>query len=225
MGRVLLVCRLAARDLRRHPAEAVMVLLMFAFVTTILTVGIALNGVINNPYQQTREATAGPDVTADASPGPFGQRPDLASITPLIHAPGVTGHSGPFPYAATIIRVHGYKVDVLAEGRDTAPAPVDQPEVTQGNWVREGGVVIERGFAEALGVHVGDRVTLGGRSFPVVGIAITAAVPAYPVSFCNDQCDIPMAMQSSGPRSRPSEPWGPGSGCGPTGHALALAAA
>jgi len=50
MGRVLLVCRLAARDLRRHPAEAVMVLLMFAFVTTILTVGIALNGVINNPY-------------------------------------------------------------------------------------------------------------------------------------------------------------------------------
>jgi len=174
-----------------------MVLLMIAFVTTTLTVGIALNGVINRPYQQTREATAGPDVTADASPGPYGQRPNLASITPLIHASGVTGHSGPFPYAATIIRAHGHKVDVLAEGRDTAPAPVDQPEVTQGSWVREGGVVIERGFAEALGVHAGDQVTLGGRSFPVAGIAITAAVPAYPVSFCNDQCDIPMAMQSS----------------------------
>lgn len=134
---------------------------------------------------------------SDASPGLYGQRPSLTSITPLIHASGVSGHGGPFPYAYTIIRPHGHKVDVLAEGRDAAPAPVDQPEVTQGSWVRVGGVVIERGFAEALGVHVGDRVTLGGWSFPVVGIAITAAIPAYTVSFCNDECGISIAMQNS----------------------------
>jgi predicted lysophospholipase L1 biosynthesis ABC-type transport system permease subunit len=39
-----------------------------------------------------------------------------------------------------------------------APALVDQPEVTQGTWVRPGGVVVERAFAEALGVRVGDRL-------------------------------------------------------------------
>jgi len=41
-------------------------------------------------------------------------------------------------------------------------------------------VVLERTFAEALGVGVGDRVTLNGRPFTVAGIAVTAANPPYP---------------------------------------------
>ena len=57
---------------------------------------------------------------------------------------------------------------------------IDQPYVTEGTWVRPGGVVIERGFAHELEPHPGDRVTLGGRSLRVDGIAVTAAVPAYP---------------------------------------------
>jgi putative ABC transport system permease protein len=67
----------------------------------------------------------------------------------------------------------------MAEGRDEAPAAVDQPKVVQGTWVRPGGVVVERALAGALGVHVGDRVTLDGRPFRVAGIAVTAAVPVY----------------------------------------------
>ena len=35
--------------------------------------------------------------------------------------------------------------------------------------------MLERTFAEALGVGVGDRVTLNGRAFRVAGIAVTAA--------------------------------------------------
>jgi len=41
--------------------------------------------------------------------------------------------------------------------------------------------VIEAAFADALGVHAGDQITLNGRSFRVVGVAITAAVPPYPI--------------------------------------------
>ena len=41
-------------------------------------------------------------------------------------------------------------------------------------------MVIERTFAEALGVGVGDRVTLDGRPFTVAGIAVTAAAAPYP---------------------------------------------
>ena len=52
--------------------------------------------------------------------------------------------------------------------------------MTAGSWVRPGGVVIERTFAEALGVGVGDRITLNGRPFTVAGIAVTAAIPPYP---------------------------------------------
>ena len=40
--------------------------------------------------------------------------------------------------------------------------------------------MIERTFADALGVGVGDRVTLNGRPFTVAGIAVTAANPPYP---------------------------------------------
>jgi putative ABC transport system permease protein len=75
---------------------------------------------------------------------------------------------------------------------------VDQPKVTQGGWIRPGAVVIERGFADALGVHVGDNVRIGGRSFRVAGIAVTAAIPPYPSSLCHIACPFPTAVGSLG---------------------------
>jgi putative ABC transport system permease protein len=73
---------------------------------------------------------------------------------------------------------------VQAVGRDTASASVDQPELVRGSWVRDGGVVVEAAFANTLAVRVGDPVTLDGRSFEVVGVAVTAAMPPYPGASC-----------------------------------------
>ena len=73
MGRVLLVGRLAARDLRHHPAQAVLLLLAITAATAMLTLGLALHGVTSQPYQQTRAATNGPDVVA---------------YLPVVHQPG-----------------------------------------------------------------------------------------------------------------------------------------
>ena len=87
------------------------------------------------------------------------------------------------------IRAHGLTAGVEAEGRSQAPAAVDQPKLTAGTWVRPGGVVLERTFAEALGVGVGDRVTLNGRPFTVAGIAVTAASAPYP-NLCYGGCGI-----------------------------------
>jgi putative ABC transport system permease protein len=194
-GQVVLVSRLAARDLRRRPVEALMVLLVIAAAATTLTVALALFGVTNQPYQQTRLATAGPDVVAMAGgPTPV----TVAAVASLTTAPGVTAHSGPYPAVLSVIRFRGHTVDVVAEGRDRASAPVDQPKVTQGGWVRPGAVVIERGFADALGVNVGDDVSLGGRPFRVAGIAVTAAIPPYPSSLCHIECPFPAAVGSSG---------------------------
>ena len=64
-----------------------------------------------------------------------------------------------------MLRAHGRTAAVEAEGRDQAAASVDQPKLTAGTWVRPGGVVLERTFADALGAGVGDRVTLNGRPF------------------------------------------------------------
>ncbi|HEY5354054.1 MAG TPA: FtsX-like permease family protein [Streptosporangiaceae bacterium] len=170
------------RDLRHHPAQAFLLLLAITAATATLALGLALHGVTSQPYQRTRAATNGPDVVAYLPvlhrPGRVAQPP--AQVTTLVHDPGVTGHSGPFPLVGAVVRARGRAAPAEAEGRSQAPAVIDQPKLTAGSWVRPGGVVIERTFAGALGVGVGDRVTLNGRPFTVAGIAVTAANPPYP---------------------------------------------
>ncbi len=156
MGRILLICRLAARDLRRRRAEAVLMLLVITAATATLTLGLALSGATSHPYLDTRAATAGPDVVAQSErPGKGGGPP--AGLTALEHAPGVTGYSGPYPVASPALRANGHTVPAAsgfaAEGRDQGPAALDQPKVTQGSWVRPGGAVVEPTYAAELGVR------------------------------------------------------------------------
>jgi len=172
MGTAFLVFRLAARDVRRHVAQAALLVVAIAAATATLTMALALTGVTSQPYAATRAATKGPDVVANLT--------SAWQAKGLSHASGVTASSGPYPVAAATIRFDGRTAEVFAEGRDTAPAAVDQPALTAGSWVRPGGVVLERTFADALGVSVGDRVTLNGKSFDVAGIAVTAAEAPYP---------------------------------------------
>jgi FtsX-like permease family len=195
VGRLLLVCRLAVRDLRRRPAEAALLLLAITAATATLTIGLVLQDVTDKPYQRTREATAGPDVVASVSG-------DQAGLQALSKAPGVIGHSGPYPVVWTMLRAHDHTVPARADGRDPAPARVDQPKLTQGTWVRDGGVVVEAAFADALDIGAGDRVALsaldfangqplagrGSRSFRVVGVAVTAATTPYPEVSCLAFC-------------------------------------
>jgi putative ABC transport system permease protein len=203
-GRILLVARLAVRDLRRRPVEAVLLLLAVTAATTTATLGLVLHDAASDPYRATRAATAGPDVIASAQPsaseppGPGSDPADLvldvpadpASLDPLVDETGVTAHSGPFPVVPAELDAAGVTSDVQVVGRDPAPAAVDQPEVIEGGWVRDGGVVVEAAFAEAYGVDVGDAITLDGRSFEVVGLAVTAAFPPYPEAFCFFPCMV-----------------------------------
>jgi ABC-type lipoprotein release transport system permease subunit len=194
MGRLVLLCRLAARDLRRRPGQAVMLLVVMTAATTALTLGLVLRGLTVQPYQTTRAATAGPDVLATAFPfhnGPPADHAALATVAPLTHARGVTERTGPFPVAFPVLRAHGHTDAVLAEGRGIAASPVDQPELTQGRWLGNGTIVVERSFADALGIHSGDRVTLNGRSFRVAGVAVTAALPTSGLGFLEGSTQWP----------------------------------
>src|SRR5579859_4665833 len=130
--------------------------------------------------------------------------PTEASLASLSTAPGVIAHSGPYPAISSTAQFRGHTVDVIAEGRDQPPASVDQPKVTQGGWIRPDAVVIERGFANALGVHVGDNVSIGGRSFQVAGIAVTAAIPAYPSSLCHITCPFPLGTSPTSGQGVPN---------------------
>lgn len=172
MGRIVLVWRLAMRDVRRHLAQALLLVVAIAAASATLTMALALNGVTSQPYAATRAATKGPDVIA------YLTSPSQAKT--LVSASVVTASSGPFPVVGATVRFGSRTASVFAEGRGTAPAAVDQPDVTAGHWTRPGAIVLERTFADALGASTGDRVTLNGRSFTVAGTAVTAAQAPYP---------------------------------------------
>jgi putative ABC transport system permease protein len=221
MGKVLLVGRLAARDLRYRRAEAVLLLVVIAAATTALAMGLALRGVTNRPYAHTQAATRGPDVvaqlganpltnpTSPQAPGQLNPSPQvLEQVKAVAGSPGVTGHSGPYLVAGAVLRARGLGARAEVVGRGQAPAAVDQPELTAGSWVRPGGVVLERTFADALRVTVGDRVTLNGRRFVVSGIAVTADSAPYPnlcygaAAFC-----IAASPANAGPLPGPGLAW------------------
>jgi putative ABC transport system permease protein len=177
MGHLAAVRRLIARDLRRRPAQALLLVLAIAATITTLTLGFALHGVTNKPWQQTRTGTKGPDVVAQT----VGSTPRPTDLIALSRLPGVSAAAGPYPVAFPSLDYHGESIQVSAEGRDRV-AVVDQPLVTSGTWTRTGGVVIEQGLAEALGARVGDTISLSGRVFDVVGIAVTSARSPYPLT-------------------------------------------
>ena len=189
----MLIGRLAGRDLRHRPSQAVLLLLAIGAATTVLALALALYGVTRQPYQQTRAETLGPDVVAaysgetmTAAPGSQGSGPHaaepnlLAEAKALSEAAGVRSYAGPYPVASVILRLGKVAAPVEAEGRAEASASLDRPKLTAGSWVRPDGIVLERTFAEAVGAAVGDRVSLDGRPYTVAGIAVTAASAPYP---------------------------------------------
>src|SRR5262245_36402681 len=125
--------------MRRRPVEAALLLLAIMAATTTLTLGLALHGVTDKPYEKTREATAGPDAVASLAPEIGGRPANLTGLRALANAPGVTQHSGPYPVAWTTLTAGGETVNVRAEGRDNAPAPVELTQQSKGSEVRTGG--------------------------------------------------------------------------------------
>jgi putative ABC transport system permease protein len=189
MSRLRLAIRLAMRDLRRRATETVLLFVALAVAATTLTIGFVLHGQTAAPYGETRQRTVGPDVVAVLFPSthPLGTATGRPRLRAVADHTGVSARSKPFPVTWSSIRANGVSGVAEVQGRDPAPSVVDRPEVVSGHWIGRDGVVVERSFAEALGVSVGDEIDLGGRQVPVVGIAISAALPPYP-QLCTIGC-------------------------------------
>ncbi|HEY2879078.1 ABC transporter permease [Nocardioides sp.] len=189
MSRLRLCLRLAARDVRRRAGETALLFTALAVAATTLTIGLVLHGQTAAPYDQTRQRTNGPDVVAALFPAPNQTvtPTDRARLREVAAHPEVSASSRAFPTTWTSIEAHGISGVAEVQGRDTSSSPVDRPQVVSGRWVGRDGVVLERAFARAMGVSVGDSVQLGGRAVPVVGIAVSAALPPYP-QLCTIGC-------------------------------------
>ncbi len=189
MSRIRLGARLAVADLRRRSTETLLLLLALSVAATTLTIGLVLHGQTAAPYSETRNRTAGPDVVAVLFPAPGRTvtAADLARLDAEAARPGVAASSRAFPTTWAPIEAGGVRGVAQVQGRDLTASDVDRPQVVSGRWVGGPGVVVERAFARALGVAVGDSVVLGGRRVPVVGIAVSAALPPYP-QLCTIGC-------------------------------------
>ena len=189
-GRLRLVSRMAGRDVRRRWSESLLLVLAIAAGSATLTLGMLLHNVSTQSYSQTQAATRGPDLVAQSSSLDNGTTSpaDLAALVALSHAKGVAASSGPYPMTTADLRTPAVTGYANVEGRSESPAAVDQPLVTAGTWVRPGGVVVERAFAEAAGLQVGQAIALNGRRFIVSGIAVTAAFSPYPNVGCLSGC-------------------------------------
>ncbi|WP_049557364.1 ABC transporter permease [Nonomuraea sp. SBT364] len=178
MGSIVLVVRLVLADVRRHPSQVAMLLFAVTVATATLALGLSLGGTSRTLYEQTRAATAGPDVVAlSGDTGPA----VTSALAELAADPDVVAHHGPYRIVYADLTTRGSVTSpVVVHGFAEKPGALNRPLVTSGQWVRSGGAVVERGFATALGVGVGDRVTIAGRPYPVVGIAVTAATSIYP---------------------------------------------
>lgn len=177
LGLPLLVWRLVRGDIRRRWIQSALLLAMMAAATSTLALALALRGVTDSPFARTRAATHGPDVAGLFEPGFHGSVGTLAQFVAFRKAPGVIASSGPYPVARLDLSARGRVIRVHAEGRDGVTAGIDQPLITAGSWVAAGRVVVERGFANALGVAVGNTIVLNGHRLRVRGIAVTAAMP------------------------------------------------
>ena len=189
MSRIRLGVRLAARDLRRRGTETILLLIALAVAATTLTIGLVLHGQTAAPFALTRARTAGPDVVAAVFPTPNNTvtAADRARLRAIARRPQVSSRSKLFPTTWASIHAHGISGVAEVQGRDASPSAVDRPRVVSGRWIGFGGVVVERAFAQAMGLSVGDRVHLGGRWERVVGIAVSAALPPYP-QLCTIGC-------------------------------------
>jgi putative ABC transport system permease protein len=184
-----LVVRLAARNLRRHPGHSLLLLVTLTIATGVLGVAMSVYGSADEPWNRAWRATRGFHVSFTVyqpSDGP-GDRAVAAALRrradQLASAPGVVAVGGPWTHLGGSIQIGRGTEDLTAEVRDPGPYQVDQPLVTSGRWLGDGGgVVLESGLAATLGVGAGDTVIIQGRPLPVRGVAQSVSTGRFPLS-------------------------------------------
>lgn len=154
-------------------ASALTILIASAAAATII-LALEVGATARDPWQRTFTAANGAHVLATV--------PSQADARAIAALPGSAERDEPVPSAFATVADGGEDRLQLA-GLAAAPR-VNAPVPTQGAGPRKGGIVLERSFAEALGVRVGAPLSLAGAARPVelrvVGTAISPAQPRYP---------------------------------------------
>ena len=189
MRSLRLAAWLAARNLRRRPGQALLLLIALTVATGVVATAMSVHGSADRPWDRAWRATNGFHVgfSVYRSPDEPGDRAVVERLrgqaARLARAPGVVGAGGPWTHLSGSIELGGGTEELSAEIRDPGRYQVDQPLVTSGRWLGDGGgVVLESGLAATLHARAGDTVTIQGRRFPVRGVAVTVSRGRFPLT-------------------------------------------
>ncbi|MFD0889222.1 ABC transporter permease, partial [Streptosporangium algeriense] len=167
-------------DLRARRGQALLTVLAVAGIVTALITAATLLEDGTNPWRGLFTESRGAHVWIHTR--------DAPEVTALARLQGVARVAGPYRAAPVMLTMNGRRTPVTLRGMEARPPDVAVPLVRAGRWLRQGdddGVVVERSFAEALGLRVGSSFTvtaLNGALHPlnVVGLADTADQGFYP---------------------------------------------
>jgi len=144
-----------------------------AAATIVLALEVRSSGI--DPWQRTFAEANGAHVLAFV--------PSQADAAAIARLPGVTERGTPVPLVRATVGPRGRTDWVQLAGLSGRTA-VNMPVLTAGSQLREGGIVLERSLANALGIDVGAPLAVTSRrgsiEIPVLGTAFVPSQPRYP---------------------------------------------
>jgi ABC-type lipoprotein release transport system permease subunit len=169
--------KLAFAGIRSRLLASVLTILLTSAAAATIVLALEVGATARDPWQRTFTAANGAHVLANV--------PSQADARAIAALPGVAERDEPVPVAQASVARRDETDRVLLAGLPARPR-VHTPVRTAGSAVRQDGVVLERSFADALGLEVGTPLRLaaaGGRiELPVLGTAISPSQPRYPRS-------------------------------------------
>jgi putative ABC transport system permease protein len=159
----------------RMLASALTILLSSAAAATIV-LALEVGATARDPWQRTFDAANGAHVIASV--------PSEADVRAIAALPGIAERTAAVPSAITTMTTSPGDTERVELAGLRPPTRIDVPVRTEGSELREGGIVVERSLADALGIRVGTTLRLAGPDgpveLPVIGTAISPSTPRYP---------------------------------------------
>jgi putative ABC transport system permease protein len=172
------LAKLAFAGIRSRLLASVLTILLAGAAMATIVLALEVGATARDPWQRTFDAAHGAHLIATA--------PSAAEARSIEAVPGSAERDAVIPSALTTMTTPAGDREPLGLSGLRRPPRVNAPVRTEGSPPRAGGIVLERSFAEALGLRVGAtlRFAAQGRpiDLPVIGTAISPSQPRYPRS-------------------------------------------
>jgi putative ABC transport system permease protein len=172
-----MLVRLAFAGIRSRLLASFLTIAIAAAAVAMIVLALEVRSSGIDPWQRTFGEANGAHVLAYV--------PSQADAVAVGELPGVTERSEPVAIVLARMGVGGRSEPVQLAGLSRRTT-VNVPVRTAGSELRDDGIVLERSFAEALGIGVGERLEVAGAEgsvdVPVLGTAVVPSQARYPRS-------------------------------------------